>query len=86
MADQKPMLDYRNSIPPAKNGKFDITICVVCSTPGLACLLLSVLWAWDIFRHGNGISTAVDNFFTMVFMPVVGFLLLWLAWRIFRRR
>ena len=86
MADQKPMLEYRNSIPPAKDGKFDMAICVLCSTLGLACLLLSVLWARDIFRHGNGISTAVDNFFAMVFMPVVGFLLLWPACRIFRRR
>lgn len=74
MADQKPTLQYGRPQPSQKDWQFDMTACVVCSILGVGFLLSSDLP--DIVQDGYGV----------LFKPACGFLLLWLAWWLVKRR
>ena len=74
MADQKPTLEYGRPQPSRKDWQFDMTACVVCSILGVGFLLSSDLP--DIVQDGYGV----------LLKPACGFLLLWFAWWLVKRR
>lgn len=85
--DPKPTLEYER---PETRGRWrsDFTICIACAAIGWGCLLASALWYWKMIYNKKD----MDRFFIgqlelgIEIIPALGFVLLFVAWRIFRRR
>lgn len=64
----------------------DLTICVVFATTGVACLLVTGLWIWQFLRFEDirGLFMGRDAL-GFVLIPILGLILLFVAWRILMR-
>lgn len=84
--DQKPTLDYGRPEPRGR-WRRDFTICIACAAIGWGCLLASALWYWKMIYNKKD----MHRFFMgqlelgIEIVPALGFVLLFVAWRIFRR-
>jgi len=86
MPDQKPTLEYRKPSPPPKDWKIDLTICISFATMGVACLLVTALWIWQIVRFADIRGLFIGrNAFGFAIIPTLGLILLFVAWRIRKR-
>jgi len=83
--DQKPTLDYRKPSPPPKDWKIDLTICIAFATVGAACLLVTALWIWQMLRFEDIRGVFTDNASGFTLIPILGLILLFVAWRIRKR-
>ena len=87
MPDQKPTLEYGRPSPPSKGQKTDKVIGVALAAFGLACLVVGAFAIRETVRADSiWVVIAGSGFVGICLIPSFGFLLLYLAWLLLRRR
>ena len=84
MPDQKPTLEYERPklTRHSRDRAGDIVTIVKYTIMGLPALLFGTLWLWELFSAGLILTPFA---LVIAIFPIVGFLMLFTAWRILRR-
>lgn len=87
MSDQKPKLEYERPEPALKVSKMDFAMGVVLVTIGSVCVLAGAGWIWDFIRHRRIRDIIAGGYVAGPWLtPILGFCILFIGWRILRRR